>query len=259
MMRNRAFRILLQLLLPAGLVTLWWFTSADSTSLFYPPLAEVIESFRGEWLFERVGSDLLPSLGRLGLGYFFAVLGGIVGGLALGLSERLRLACHPVIEFLRAVPPPLLLPFAIVTLDIGTTSKVFVIALGSVWPVLLNTIDGVRATDTQVIDMARSYGLSARQRTWRVVLPAASPQIVAGMRTALSIAVILMVISEMIGASNGLGYTVLEAQRSFDSAAMFAGIIVIGIVGVVLNVAFLFVEHRIMRWYQGAKGLGELT
>lgn len=258
-MRNPAVRLGLQLVLPALLVALWWYSAKDSTSLFYPPLSAVLEALREEWIFERVGSDLLPSLGRLGLGYLLATVAGVIGGIALGVSERLRLASQPVTEFLRAVPPPLLLPFAIVTMGIDTTSKVFVIALGSVWPVLLNTIDGVRAIDGQVIDMARSYGLSGRQRLWRVVLPSASPQIVAGMRTALSIAVILMIISEMKGASNGLGYTVLEAQRSFDSAGTFAGVIVIGIVGVVLNLAFLAAEHRIMRWYRGAKGLGDRT
>jgi len=127
--------------------------------------------------------------------------------------------------------------------------------LGSVWPVLLNTVDGIRGVDPESIDMARSFGLSRWQRVGRVMLPAASPQIMVGLRTALSIAIILMVISEMQASSNGLGYKVLEAQRSFDVAGMFAGIIVIGVVGVLLNVLFVAGERRLMAWHHGARGL----
>jgi ABC-type nitrate/sulfonate/bicarbonate transport system permease component len=130
-----------------------------------------------------------------------------------------------------------------------------VIALGSVWPVLLNTVAGVRGVDAEALEMARSFGLSPAQRVGRVVLPAASPRILVGMRTALSIAIILMVISEMRASTNGLGFRVLDAQRSFDTAGMFAGIIVLGLVGVVLNTAFVAVERRTMRWYQGARGV----
>jgi ABC-type nitrate/sulfonate/bicarbonate transport system permease component len=153
------------------------------------------------------------------------------------------------------VPPPLLLPFAIVTLGIGNLSKTVVIALGSLFPILLNTVDGVRGVDPQVLDTARAFHLTPAQRIFKVILPAASPQVMVGLRTALSIAIILMVISEMQASSNGLGYRVLEAQRGFDTAGMFAGIIVIGIVGVVLNVVFVAVERRVMRWYHGARGL----
>lgn len=256
MTSNPLARIVLQLVLPVTLVMLWWYTSKDSDSLFYPPLREVIDALRQQWLFERVSTDLLPSLGRLGAGYVIAGAVGITAGLALGLIGWLRRGTQPVVEFLRAIPPPLLIPFAVVVLnDVGNTSKVFIIALGSVWPVLLNTVTGVRSVDQQMLDMASSFDVPPRQRMARIVLPAASPHIMVGLRTALSIAIILMVISEMQASSNGLGFRVLEAQRSFDSAGTFAGIIVIGVVGVVLNVGFVAVELRIMRWYRGSRGL----
>ena len=123
------------------------------------------------------------------------------------------------------------------------------------WPVLLNTITGVRSVDRQMLDMAVSYGVPRRQRLWRITLPGASPHIMVGLRTALAIAIILMVISEMRNTREGVGYRVLEAQRGFDSAGTVAGIIVIGVVGVVLNFAFVAVEGRIMRWYRGSRGL----
>jgi ABC-type nitrate/sulfonate/bicarbonate transport system permease component len=244
-------RLVLQAVLPIVLLVLWWVTSANSESLYYPPLSEVVEALDEQWLFEQVGTDLMPSLGRFAAGYLLAGLVGIAAGVGLGLAPWLRRGTQAVTEFLRALPPPLLLPFAIVTFGTTNTAKVFVIALGSVWPVLLNTVDGVRGVDHEKLEMARSFRLSPAQRIGWVMLPAASPRIVAGLRIALSVALILMVISEMQGSSNGLGYQVLNAQRSFDTAGMFAGIVVIGLVGVILNTAFLAVEHRTLRWHQG--------
>ena len=99
-----------------------------------------------------------------------------------------------------------------------------------------------------------SFRLSRWSRIRRVVLPAAGPQIAVGLRTGLAVALILMIISEMQGAANGLGFRVLNAQRSFDTAGMFAGIIVIGFVGLLVNVAFVRAERRMLRWYHGARG-----
>ena len=256
MTRHWLGRLVLQAILPIVLVAVWWFTSADSTSLYYPPLRKVVKALREDWLFDRVHSDLVPSLGRFGAGYSLACVAGVAAGLALGLWPWLRRATQAVTEFQRALPPPLLVPFAIVVLGTDSDAKIAVIALGSVWPVLLNTVDGVRGVDAESLEMARSFGLSPAQRVRRVVLPAASPRILVGMRTALSIAIILMVISEMRAASNGLGFRVLSAQRSFDTAGMFAGIIVIGFVGVVLNGVFVLAERRIMGWYRGVQGIG---
>jgi len=255
---SRAGRLVLQLVVPVALVVIWWRTSSGSTSFFYPPLSEVIDSLREDWLFAQIPTDLVPSLGRFSAGYLLAAAAGVGLGTLIGLSPRLRLATQPVTEFLRAIPPPLLLPFAIVTFGLGNDSKILVIALGSMWPVLLNTIDGVRGVDPQLLDVARSFQLGWRMRIARILLPAASPKITVGLRTALSVALILMIISEMQGSTNGLGFRVLKAQRSFDTAGTYAGVIVIGVVGLVVNLGFLAVESRVMRWHRGARGLLEL-
>lgn len=253
--RSRVGRIVLQLLLPTALVLAWWWTSRGSTSYFWPPLTDVIGSIRSDWLFDQFMTDLVPSLVRFTLGYFLAVGVGIAAGTLIGLLPRLRRATSPVTEFVRAIPPPLLLPFVIVTLGIGDFSKVVVIALGAVWPVLLNTVDGVRSVDRLTVDMARSFGLGPLRRIVHVILPGASPQITVGMRIGLAVALILMIISEMVGSTNGLGFRVLDAQRSFDSAGTYGGVIVIGIVGLIVNAGFLVAEARIMRWYRGSRGL----
>jgi ABC-type nitrate/sulfonate/bicarbonate transport system permease component len=147
-----------------------------------------------------------------------------------------------------------MLPFVLVTLGSSDLARVAVIVIGSVWPVLLNTIDGVRGVDPVALDMAAGFRLSRWSRIRRVVLPAAGPQIAVGLRTGLAVALILMIISEMQGAANGLGFRVLNAQRSFDTAGMFAGIIVIGLVGLIVNLAFVRAERRMLRWYHGARG-----
>lgn len=257
MIRSWVARLALQLAVPICLVALWWRTSENSTTVFYPPLSRIVDKLQEDWLFEQVGTDLLPSLGRFTAGYLIAVAGGIGLGTLIGLAPRLRRASQPVVEFLRSIPPPLMLPFALVVLGIGNDSKIGVIALGSVWPVLLNTIDGVRGVDPLMLDMARSFGIDRRTQVTRVMLPAASPKIAVGMRTALSVALILMIISEMQGSTNGLGFQVLSAQRSFDTAGTYAGVIVIGVVGLVVNLGFILAESRIMRWHRGARGLLE--
>jgi sulfonate transport system permease protein len=245
---------LLQGVLPVGLVLTWWLASRDSTSYLNPPLAEVVASLREDWLDERVGSDLAPSLGRFAAGFLIAAVAGVVVGTLLGLVTWLRRGTRPLTELLRSVPPPLLFPLALVVFGVGDDSKVALIALGSVWPVLLNTVDGVRSVDPEILDVARTFRIRPWVRVSRFVLPAASPKIMAGLRIALSVALLLMVVSEMRGGTNGLGFQIRYAQRSFDTADAYAGVIVIGVVGLVVNLAFMAVERRLMRWHRGVRG-----
>jgi ABC-type nitrate/sulfonate/bicarbonate transport system permease component len=243
------------LLVPALLLAVWWRTSATSRSVFYPPAAKVLASLRDPWLAHRMGTDLLPSVIRFTVGFTLAAALGIGLGLVIGVVPGLRRAAHPVIEMARATPPTLLLPIVVVALGVGNGAKVVVIAAGAVWPVLLNTVDGVRAVDPEALAMARSYRLGRRWRVTHVLLPGASPQIMVGLRVALAVGLILMVVSEMQGSTDGLGFRVLEAQRSFDSAGTYAGVIVIGLLGVIANAGFVAVERRILRWHRGARGL----
>lgn len=250
-MSTRVRNLVLELWLPVSLVAAWWIISADSTSFYWPPLSEILTTFRQDWLFARVGSDLLPSLERFLIGYLIAVVIGVSVGLALGLYPLARRASEPVLDFFRAMPMPALLPIAIVALGIGSGSKVFLIAFGAVWPVLLATIDGVRGVDPNLLDMSRVYRLSKRQTIRDVVLPAASPLIFVGARVALAIALILMVFSELIAANHGLGAYVLRSQQSFAIPEMWAGTILLGLIGYTANLLFSMIEHRVLAWHRG--------
>jgi ABC-type nitrate/sulfonate/bicarbonate transport system permease component len=254
--KERRFRILavtLEILVPIALLGIWAAWSASSDTFYFPPLTDIFEKFQETWLFDRVGSDVVPSLERLAFGYVIAVVVAVAVGIPLGMNPTLRAATSPIVEFLRAIPPPALLPFAIVVLGVGNSGKIFLIAFVCLWPVLLNTIDGVTGIDPTLNDTARVYGVKGRDRLQRIILPAASPQIFAGMRTSLSLALILMVISEMVASTNGIGFFVLQSQRSFAIPEMWSGILLLGLLGYLLNVVFVLVERRVLAWHRGAR------
>jgi ABC-type nitrate/sulfonate/bicarbonate transport system permease component len=138
-------------------------------------------------------------------------------------------------------------------MGVGNAMKVFIIAFVCLWPVLLNTMDGISGIDRTLLDTSRVYQLSSRDRVLRVMLPAASPQIFAGLRTSLSLALILMVISEMVASTNGIGYFVLQSQRTFAIPEMWSGIVLLGLLGYFLNLLLVIVERRVLRWHRGAR------
>jgi ABC-type nitrate/sulfonate/bicarbonate transport system permease component len=239
--------------LPLALLALWWVASADSQSFYLPPLREILGVFAGVWLGPRLVDDVLPSLARLLAGFALATVLGVALGVVVGSSRRLRAACEPVLEFLRAIPPPVLVPIFILVAGIGTTMKVLVIVSGCIWPILLNTVEGVRARDEVLEDTCRVYGIAGLARLRHLVLRAASPQIVTGMRQALSIGIILMVISEMFAASSGLGFTIIQFQRGFAIPEMWSGILLLGLLGVALSLLFRVFEHQVLSWYHGLR------
>ncbi|WP_432055870.1 ABC transporter permease [Streptomyces sp. bgisy022] len=252
-MRAAVLRLLLAAALPVLLATVWWFASADSTDVYWPPLSTILETGREVWTTERIAADVVPSVTRLLLGYAAAAVIGVTLGVAIGSFPRARATTEPVLEFLRAVPPPVLVPVIMLFAGIGDTMKVAVIVSGCVWPVLLNTVEGVRAVDGVLAETARSYGITGPARLRHLVLPSAGPQIFAGLRQALSIGVILMVISEMFAASNGLGFAVVQFQRGFAIPEMWSGILLLGLLGVLLAVVFRAVERRALSWYHGLR------
>jgi ABC-type nitrate/sulfonate/bicarbonate transport system permease component len=239
--------------LPALLVVVWWVASDGSTNVYWPPLRTILRTFPDVWTRARLRADLVPSLLRLLAGYASAAVVGVALGTVIGSYRKVRAVCEPVLEFLRAVPPPVLVPVIMLFAGIGDTMKIVVIASGCVWPVLLNTVEGVRAVDSVMSETARSYGITGTARMRAVVLPSASPQIFAGLRQALSIGIILMVISEMFAASNGLGFTIVQFQRGFAIPDMWTGILVLGLLGFLLSVVFQLVERRVLGWYHGLR------
>ena len=148
------------------------------------------------------------------------------------------------------------IPVAILLLGIGDGMIIAVTVYASIWPILVNTIDGVRNIDGTLIATGRTFGLSLRAILWRIILPAASPYIVTGVRIALSIALILVTTAEMVAGSKGLGFFILDEERSMNSHNMYAGIILVAALGYGLNRLFLAAEGRLMRWRHGMLARG---
>jgi ABC-type nitrate/sulfonate/bicarbonate transport system permease component len=248
----QALKIGAEITVPIALLLAWQLWTVHTDSPKFPRLSTILVEFQDMWLFSEFGTHVVPSLERIGLGFAIAVVAGLVLGIPLGLSRWARLVAMPHVEYWRAIPPPALLPISIILLhSIGNVQKVAFIAFFCLFPVLLNTIDGVRGIDPTFVDTARSYGLGRLERIRRIVFPAALPQIVAGMRNSLSLAVITMVLSEYFSSTSGVGYVLLISKNTFQLAPMWAAILLIGVLGYLLNVLFILAERRVLAWHRG--------
>jgi len=248
----RLWRTAAEIAVPIAIVVGWQLWAASAHSVKFPRPTTIAVEFRKLWLFADFDKHVVPSLERIGLGFSIAVVLGVALGVPLGLFPWARRAAMPHIEVWRAMPPPALLPISIVLLhSIGNTQKVAFIAFFCLFPVLLNTIDGVRGVDRTLLETARSYGISGFARIRHVVLPAASPQIFAGMRTSMALAVITMVLSEYFSSTSGVGYVLLISKNTFQLGPMWAAIVLIGLLGYLANAAFVLVERRVLAWHRG--------
>jgi len=191
------------------------------------------------------------SLRRLFVGYSVAVVLAVTIGIAMGIWRAFYLLAEPLVEFLRPIPSPAYLPMAILFLGIDDTMKVFMVAFASFFPILLNTVSGVRSVDPVLLETGKTFGYSRWQIVRKILLPASASFVLTGMRISLAIALIVTVIAEMVAGNSGIGFYVLNAQRSFLVPEMYAGVIALALVGFALNKIFVLVESALMRWQQG--------
>jgi ABC-type nitrate/sulfonate/bicarbonate transport system permease component len=245
------------------LIALWQYFAMRAGSVFFPPPTEIARRAIELWfsgppgrlfLGDEVFKDVLPSLFRLLAGWSLAVILGIVFGTLIGRSQKVSELLDPSLQFLRAIPGPALVPVFILLLGTESTMRIVLITFGSIWPVLLNTIEGTRTVEPVQLDTASVFRLPRSARLLRIILPAAMPKIFAGVRVSLSLAVILMVVSELVAATNGIGYRILNAQIMFMLTDMWCGIVLLALIGHTLNALFLKVEHRVLNWHRGARG-----
>ncbi|MFD6052963.1 ABC transporter permease [Agromyces sp. NPDC060279] len=250
---RRPFLLALEIGVPLLLLATWWFGSLDSTNPFFPPLRDILLEFQRLWVFDKFASDVLPSVGNFVAAYLIACAVGVTLGVLLGLVRPLFWILDPIVQFVRSIPAVALLPIFVATMGFGNEVRVFAIALAALFPVLISTIDGVRSTEPLLLETARVYRLSRWERLSAVLLPAASPQIFAGALVSLQVAFIVMITSEMMGAARGIGALTLLAQKTFDVRGMWAGILLLGILGYLANLLFTLVRRRVLAWYLGAQ------
>jgi len=250
-LRRTTSIVAIELWLPLTLVIIWWVVSEYVNSLYFPPLSVIMQSFAENWLNpENAAANLVPSLQVIFFGYALAVIGGIVLGATLGLVRPLERAVRPVVEAMRAVPGVALLPLFIVLFGIDQQMRILLVAYGATWPVLLNTLDGVRGVEPTLLDMSRAFRVGRARRLFGVILKSAGPQIFAGARIALAVTLIIMVVSETVGASGGVGYFLMTAKSEFRIASMWSAMVALGILGYLLNIIFRIAERYILRWHR---------
>jgi len=227
----------------------WWFLSAGSTNVFVPPLSRILEVLWRDLMNGVILGHIGYTLTNLALGLSIALVVGILGGILIGERAVVRETSEPIIHFIRSIPQAALVPLVIGAFGIGMGPKVMTIALACVWPILLNTIDGVRAVDATARSMSRVYRIPKTLYFRRVVLSSALPQILAGVRVSLAIGVTVMVVAELFGADRGLGYYILNSSATFKIAESWGGALLVGVIGYLLNLAFLAFESVTLRWY----------
>jgi NitT/TauT family transport system permease protein len=237
------------------LLGLWQFSALylmDTPT--WPPVTRIFAAWVADLFDGTLITNLLATLWRQMLGYWLAVVLGIGFGLAMGYYRIAYNLMEPLIEVFRPIPGPAYLPVLVLFVGIGDEMKVVLILVASLFPILLNTYSGVRSIDPVQFDTARTLGLTTMQTLREIVLPAALPQILTGMRISLAISLILAILSEMIVSNNGLGYFTLLAERTFKVPDMYAGIFTLAMFGYALNRLFLLGETRLIRWHQESSG-----
>ena len=235
------------------LLVLWELAAANAVfpPMSFPRISSILVTWWRLVISGELPGEVLPSLWRMFAGYFVGVALGVGLGLLMGYVRFFYNLLEPITEVLRPIPSPAYLPIVILFLGIDDEMKIFMIAFATLFPVLLNTYSGVRSVDPIQLQTARTFGVSGHKLLTQIVLPAASPYIFTGMRVSLAVALIVMVISEMVAASSGIGYFILSAQRGFKIRDMFAGVLTLAMLGYILNRLFLLIENRVLAWHYG--------
>ncbi len=248
--RRRLEAIVLPLLLGAAIVALWSFLVRWTGTKVFPAPLKVVDGAR-----ELVERGLLlrylrDSLARVAAGYGLAVVLGVPLGMWMGWSRTVATIVNPVIQLLRPISPIAWIPVAIVLFGVGALAPIFLVFLGAFFPIVVTAMTGVGAVPPMYVRAARNFGMSPASLLLRVVLPAALPQILTGLRIALGIAWLVVVAAEMIAVDSGLGYLIIDARNAgkrYD--LVVAGMLLIGLVGLALDVSMRRVEKiRALRW-----------
>jgi sulfonate transport system permease protein len=233
-----------------GVLLLWQLASDAKiiSPIFFPPPSKTLAELYRQIVEGLIWKPLAETTVRMFYGWMLASLLGIVLGAAIGSSRLAREMLHPLLEFVRPLPASAIIPPAILFLGLSNTMAVSVIAFGAIWPVLLASVFGFASISQQLQDVAAVLRLSRTQYLWKIAVPSALPDILAGARVSLAIALILAVVTEMQASQPGLGQNILLAQRTYRSPELYAGVVTLGALGFFINYALQIIERRALRW-----------
>jgi len=270
---ERAARLARSLLVPVALLAAWEAVSRAGliSPLFLPAPSQVLvrwlayasplqgydpsQGSRLSWaLSGELPRDALASLTRIAVGFGIGAGLALPLGLLMGARPRVYELLNPVLQILRPIPPIAFIPLAILWFGLGNPPAFFLICLGGFFPVLMNTIAGVRAVDAIYLRAARNLGAGEWTLFWRIMVPAATPYILTGLRVGIGVAFICVIVAEMIAVNSGLGYRILEAREYFWSDKVIAGMITIGLAGLGIDLGMSRLNGWLLRWHRGVEG-----
>ncbi|WP_337110061.1 ABC transporter permease [Prescottella equi] len=243
----------------AVMLLVWQLWTATAQSPYFPTPVEIFTDVYDRWfsaglshgfLTDAFYTDILPSIGRLLIGLAIAWVVGITMGVLLGRIPVVAMIIEPILHFMRGLPGPVLLPLALVLVGTGSAMRIGLIAFGATWPVLFNTYSAVRQIPAGFEDAARSVRISNSGMLFRVVLPSASTGIFAGIKVSTSLGIILLIASELYAASNGIGFGLTQAQRSFEFLTMWSFIVALSLLGYLSNLLLVRIEHSLLNWHR---------
>ena len=216
--------------------------------IFFPSPLRAVEALIARVLDGSIWTPLVATGLRMLFGWVLASLVGIAIGAAIGSSRLARDLLEPTLDFIRPLPASAIIPIAILFFGLSNTMSLTVIAFGAIWPVLLATVHGFSSVEPELRQVSDILGFSRRKFAQKIALPSAFPDIIAGLRVSLAISLILAVVTEMQASLPGLGWDIFYAQRVYRSADLYAGLILLGVMGFVANHTLMLFERRALRW-----------
>ncbi len=236
-----------------ALIVLWEFLPRYGLvyARYFPPFSVVIRAFFEGILSTEILRQAWISISRAFRGYLLAIVIGVTLGALTGTIRWASELLEVTVELLRPMPSVALVPIAILLFGTSDYYNISIITFACIWPIYVNTFEGTKSIDTQWIDTGRIYGATRFDLIRKVIIPAALPYIVSGLRVSLGTAIIVVTVTEMLASYKGLGFFIMETQSAYRIPQMYSGIITIGIVGYGLNRLFLAAEGHFMSWHQG--------
>lgn len=233
-----------------GLIALieWGTRAGWITNLTLPRPSDVMVTFVELWQTGGLWEHLLPSLSRLVVGSIIGISAGIGVGVMIGLFSYVRAGLVPLVAAIFPIPKIALLPLFVIWFGIDEASKYALIALGTFTPTVVATYGAVDSVDRTLVRMGQSFGLSWSSIVRKIVLPGALPGILSGLRVSVAIGIILLVAAEMLGAEYGVGAYILQAGALYDLERLFAGVVILSVLGVLTSWLIALIERRVLRW-----------
>lgn len=254
-MKQRLILTLKFIWFPILAITLWQIISIDAENPFFPAPSKILLATQDVYTREWLSQSLLVSVATILAGFFIGSTLGLVMGTILGSVDVLREIFTPITNFLRSIPSPAKVPVIIALFGIGLSSRITTVAIAVLFPVLLTTMRAIAGTDKEMLEYSKILKFGFLRSIIQIRIPAATGEILAGLQAAIQIAVLVMVVSEMLGSGKGLGAFIIRAQSTYMITDMWVGILTVGVIGVILNLTFRYFERRLAPWYFSSKSI----